>query len=162
MRTYLLMLVLLAGASTARGQVSAQGASDPSVPQEASDSTTGTQSSYASDLTASRESPSWLFPITELDKRLPSWIRIGGQYRDRLEGPTGIGFTGTNDFYLLDRLRVRAVIQPKPWLSFHGELQDTRIFFNHHIPNGNPMKIVGRSGKLIIRLAAPQKVGWMF
>src|SRR3984893_7847625 len=127
MLTYLLMLVLLAGASTARGQVSAQAASDPSVAEEASDSTTGTQASYASDLTASHESPSWLFPMTELDKRLPSWIRVGGQYRDRLEGPTGIGFTGTTDFYLLDRLRVRAVLQPKPWLSFHGELQDARI-----------------------------------
>jgi hypothetical protein len=44
MLTYLLMLVLLAGASTARGQVSAQGASDPSVAQEASSSTTGTKS----------------------------------------------------------------------------------------------------------------------
>jgi hypothetical protein len=79
-----------------------------------------------------------LFPTTELDKRLPSWIRIGGQYRNRLEGPIGIGFTGTNDFYLLDRLRVRAVIQPKPWLAFRGEVQDARIFFNHHTPNGNP------------------------
>src|ERR1700761_8458992 len=132
-----LMLVLFFGASTARGQVSAQWASDPGVDQDISSSTTGTQSSYGSDLTARHESPSWLFPITELDKRLPSWIRIGGQYRNRLEGPIGIGFTGTNDFYLLDRLRVRAVIQPKPWLRFHGELQDARIFFNHHTPNGN-------------------------
>jgi hypothetical protein len=76
--------------------------------------------------------------MTELDKRLPSWILIGGQYRNRLEGPIGIGFTGTNDFYLLDRLRVRAVIQPKPWLAFRGEVQDSRIYFNHHTPNGNP------------------------
>ncbi|MEA2262241.1 MAG: hypothetical protein QOJ51_5066, partial [Acidobacteriaceae bacterium] len=52
MLTYLLMLVLSAGASTARGQVSAQGASDPSVAQEASEATTGTQSNYRSDLTA--------------------------------------------------------------------------------------------------------------
>ena len=123
--------------------------------QTAPDSTTGTQESYESNLAASRESPSRLFPITELDKRLPSWIRIGGQYRNRLEGPIGIGFAGTNDFYLLDRLRVRAIIQPKPWLGFHGEVQDARIFFNHHTPNGNSMKIVGRSGKLILRLAAP-------
>ena len=147
MLTCLLILVLFVGASTARGQVSAQAASDPNLAshdrlqakrQEAPDSTTGTQASYASDLAASHESPSWLFPMTELDKRLPSWIRIGGEYRDRFEGPQGIGFNGTNDYYLLDRFRLRAVIQPKPWLGFHGEVQDTRIFFNHHTSNGNP------------------------
>jgi len=147
MSTYLLMLVLFVGTSNARGQVSTQGTSNPSVTQDISafaawdktaDSTTDTQSSYASDLTAGHESPSWLFPITELNSRLPSWIRIGGQYRNRLEGPIGIDFTGTNDFYLLDRLRVRVVIQPKPWLAFLGEVQDSRIFFNHHIPNRNP------------------------
>jgi len=162
MLTYLLMLVLSAGASTARGQVSAQGASDPSVAQEASDSTTGTQSNYGSDLTARHESPSWLFPITELDKRLPSWIRIGGQYRNRLEGPIGIGFTGTNDFYLLDRLRVRAVIQPKPWLASAVKYRIHVSFSITTLPTATPMKIVGRSGKLTLRLAAPQKVGWMF
>jgi len=106
--------------------------------QTAPDSTTGTQESYESNLAASRESPSRLFPITELDKRLPSWIMIGGEYRDRFEGPQDIGFNGTNDYYLLNRFRLRAVIQPKPWLGFHGEVQDTRIFFNHHTSNGNP------------------------
>src|ERR1700759_5683885 len=95
MLTCLLILVLLVGASTARGQVSPQSASDPNLAshdrlqakrQEAPDSTTGTQASYASDLAASHESPSWLFPMTELDKRLPSWIRIGGQNPGRARG----------------------------------------------------------------------------
>ena len=80
-----------------------QGLLDPSMaPQpfpfepwdETADSTFDTQSSYASDLNTSGESPSWLFPITELNKRLPNWIRIGGNYRDRLEGPIGIGLYG--------------------------------------------------------------------
>jgi hypothetical protein len=171
MLTCLLTLALIFGASTARGQVSAQGSSEPSVAQDASafaswdqtaDSTTNTQSSYASDLTAGPESPSWLFPITEFNKRLPGWIRIGGQYRNRLEGPTGIGFTGTNDFYLLDRLRVRVIIQPKPWLSFLGEVQDSRVFFNHHISNGNPYGDSWTLWMLTLRSAAPQKGGWMF
>jgi hypothetical protein len=48
------------------------------------------------------------------------------------------GYGGTRDFYLLYRLRLRVTIQPKPWLHFHGEVQDSRIFFNHHIPNANP------------------------
>src|ERR1700757_514556 len=112
MLTCLLILVLFVGASTARGQVSAQGASDPNLAshdrlqakrQQAPDSTTGTQASYASDLAASHESPSWLFPMTELDKRLPSWIRIGGQYRDRLLGAGRIWFSGDKGFFLLGR-----------------------------------------------------------
>lgn len=84
------------------------------------------------------DSPKWLFPVTRLNESLPSWLRFGGEYRDRIEGPIGIGFTGTNDFYLLDRLRVRAVIQPKEWLTFNAEVQDAEIFFNHHIGNVNP------------------------
>jgi len=83
---------------------------------------------------------SWLFPIDKLDETFPSWLHIGGEYRDRLEGPTGIGYQGTNDFYLLDRLRVTVAIQPTDWLKFYGEVQDSRIFFNHHIANANPFE----------------------
>ena len=50
----------------------------------------------------------------------------------------GIGYAPTRDFYLLDRFRLHATIQPRDWLRFHAEVQDTRIFFNHHIPNANP------------------------
>jgi hypothetical protein len=82
--------------------------------------------------------PDRLFPVAEMDESLPDWLRIGGEYRDRLEGPTGIGYTRTRDFYLLDRLRVHVTIRPRRWLRFHGEVQDARIFFNHHIPNANP------------------------
>lgn len=82
--------------------------------------------------------PEWLFPVTKLNESLPSWLRVGGEYRARVEGQAGIGFTKTNDFYLLSRLRVRAVIQPKEWLTFNGEVQDAEIFFNHHIPGANP------------------------
>ena len=84
--------------------------------------------------------PSWLFPIVEFDESLPRWLHIGGEYRDRLEGPIGIGFRGTNDFYLLDRFRLKVAIQPKDWLTFYGEVQDSRIFFNHHIANANPFE----------------------
>jgi hypothetical protein len=100
-------------------------------------------SSGASDSSGTRaagtdDSLEWLFPVTKLNESLPSWLRLGGEYRDRIEGPIGLSFTGTNDFYVLDRLRVRAVIQPKEWLTFNGEVQDAEVFFNHHIPNANP------------------------
>lgn len=84
------------------------------------------------------DSMDWLFPVHKLNQHLPNWFRIGGEYRVRPEGPTGIGFTSSNDFYFLDRLRVKVGIKPKDWLLFYGEVQDARIFFNHHIPNANP------------------------
>jgi hypothetical protein len=86
------------------------------------------------------DSPSWLFPIAKLDESLPNWLHIGGEYRARLEGPIGIGFTGTNDFYMLNRFRLKVAIQPKDWLKFYGEVQDSRIFFNHHTANANPFE----------------------
>ena len=76
--------------------------------------------------------------MAKLNQALPGWLRLGGQYRDRLEGPAGIGYTGTKDFYVLDRFRFHVAIQPYEWLKFYGEVQDSRIFFNHHIPNANP------------------------
>ena len=84
--------------------------------------------------------PSWLFPVAKLDEVLPRWLHIGGEYRDRLEGPVGTGFANTSDFYVLDRLRLKVAIQHKDWLKFYGEVQDSRIFFNHHIPNANPFE----------------------
>jgi hypothetical protein len=86
------------------------------------------------------DDPSWLFPVAKLDEVLPRWLHIGGEYRDRLEGPIGTNFANTSDFYVLDRLRVKVAIQPEDWLKFYGEVQDARIFFNHHIPNANPLE----------------------
>jgi hypothetical protein len=130
MRTNTLALVLLFGVSAAPGRVNAQTSSNSS--------SAAPSSSAADPNAAANNSLDRLFPIARLDEILPSWLRIGGQYRNRLEGPTGIGYASTSDFYLLDRLRVWVTIQPKPWLRFHGEVQDSRIFFNHHIPNANP------------------------
>jgi hypothetical protein len=125
----LLPLVLLVCLSATPGQVNTQTSSDPS---------TAAQSGAAPDPPTADGRPEWLFPVAKLNESLPGWLRIGGQYRNRLEGPTGIGYTRTRDFYLLDRLRVHVTIQPKEWLRFHGEVQDSRIFFNHHIPDANP------------------------
>jgi hypothetical protein len=123
----LLALVLLVGLSITPGWVNAQTSSDSTTP-----------SSAARDPSTAADTPVWLFPVVELNDHLPGWLRLGGEYRNRVEGPSGIGYTGTRDFYLLNRLRVWVNIQPKEWLTFHGEVQDSRIFFNRHIPNGNP------------------------
>jgi hypothetical protein len=66
------------------------------------------------------DAPAWLFPIDKLNESLPSWLRFGGEYRDRLEGPIGIGYKGTNDFFVLDRFRLNVAIQPNDWVKFYG------------------------------------------
>jgi len=76
----------------------------------------------------------WLFPVEHVNRALPHWIRFGGEYRLRIESEDGIGFTTTNDVYLLSRFRFNVNIKPTQWLTFFGETQDARIFFNHHVP----------------------------
>jgi hypothetical protein len=129
-RTYILFaLLLLIVAVIDPGRANAQ---------EDSDSTMSRKDNAAPDEVAAPDTPDWLFPVGMLDDSLPHWLFIGGEYRNRIEGPTGIGYSAVNDFYLLDRLRIRVIVQPKEWLSFHGEVQDSRIFFNYHTPNANP------------------------
>jgi len=118
----LIVLVLGAGILSQRStaaQTQSAAASAQAVPVQTS----------GADQTAS----SWLFPVDKLNAILPGWLRIGGEYRDRYENPVGVGFASTRDAYLLDRLRVNAAIQPKPWLLFYGEVQDARIFFNQRV-----------------------------
>src|SRR5260221_4198335 len=75
------------------------------------------------------DSTSWLFPVAKLDEILPYWLHIGGEYRDRVEGPTGIGFMGTSAVCLLDGFRMKLAIQPKAWLKVYGVVQEFRILF---------------------------------
>src|ERR1700688_3578623 len=151
------VLVLLFVSCLVRERIHAQ-----TVPQlnANSGSSTNSSSAGAPDPARTDDSLDWLFPVHKLNQHLPGWFRIGGEYRGRLEGPTGIGFTGTNDFYLLDRLRLRLGIRPKEWLLFYGETQDSRIFFNHHIPNANPYE-----DKWTVWQAYPQlgssETGWI-
>jgi len=130
-----IVLALLFGSCMARQLINAQAVPD-SNPD--SGSSANSSSARAPDPAGSDDSLDWLFPVHKLNRALPSWLRIGGEYRGRLEGPTGIGFSNTNDFYFLDRLRLKLGVKPKEWLLLYGEVQDARIFFNHHIPNANP------------------------
>ena len=129
------VLVILFVLCLVRQHVKAQTVPDSNAN---SGSDTKSKSAGASDPNGDDGSLDWLFPVRKLNRSLPNWIRIGGEFRIRLEGPTGIGFTGTDDFYSLDRLRLKLGIKPRDWLLFYGEVQDSQIFFNHHIANANP------------------------
>ena len=113
MRTNALLPILLfVGASATPSEVNAQTSSNPN--------TAAQSSAAAPNSTAADDGPDWLFPVSELDESLPKWLHIGGQYRNRLEGPTGIGYAATRDFYLLDRLRVKSLTYKGGFLNEPG------------------------------------------
>ena len=90
-----IVLFLLFSSCMAWHRINAQTVSDLSTD---SGSSSNSSSAGAPD-PAGADSRDWLFPVDKLNQSLPRWFYLGGEYRGRLEGPTGIGFTSTNDFY---------------------------------------------------------------
>jgi len=67
-------------------------------------------------------------PVAFANLQLPSWVRLGVEYRGRLEGPMGIGFAeDREDLYWLNRFRVTAKFSIQPWLSAVVQGQDARV-----------------------------------
>ena len=105
----------------------------------AGDQTQPRDAASISDSGAGRSGPAgWFFPVEDFDEMLPPWLRLGGEYRSRLESADGMKYTRTRDLYLLSRLRLDLAIQPIDWLTLFMEGQDSRVFFNHHVPNAMP------------------------
>lgn len=70
----------------------------------------------------------------ELNDHLPSWLRVGGEYRLRWEGRTGQGGTeNRDDSYFLNRVRLDLTFKlSKQWTVF-VQAQDAKAFgFNTH------------------------------
>lgn len=66
---------------------------------------------------------------------LPKWLRLGGEYRARVEGFTGGGFkANTEDAYLLSRLRINMSLLPTSWLKFGFQGQDAHVFWKNQNP----------------------------
>jgi Alginate export len=164
LRTYILLILVLAVADAVLLRLDAQQDANTNAQQkkgevEPSDSTINRGPSVPSPPPI-REAPGWLFPVAKLDNVLPKWLLIGGEYRNRWEGPIGINFTNKRDLYLLSRLRLRAIVRPKDWLSFHAELQDARIFFNQVIPTANPYQDTFTLWQAYPEFGSPTK-GWV-
>lgn len=162
MRTHILPILVLVVAGAVPLRLDAQQDANTNAQQNAerepSDSTISHGPTVSSPPPIS-QAPGWLFPVAKLDKALPKWLFFGGEYRNRWEGPIGIDFTGKRDLYLLSRLRVRAIVRPKEWLSFHAELQDARIFFNQVIPTANPYQDTFSLWQAYPQFGSPTK-GW--
>ena len=58
---------------------------------------------------------------------MPDWLSLGGEFRVRVEGRSGLGFSADrNDDYSLWRVRLDIGIQPVGWLKFGFQGQDAR------------------------------------
>jgi hypothetical protein len=72
---------------------------------------------------------------------LPAWLRVRGEFRERLEGFDGLGFDETrDDLYWLSRLRLNATVTPSQSLSFQVQAQDARVGRKTVGPTGAPFR----------------------
>ncbi len=68
-------------------------------------------------------------PISDLDTRLPKWIRFEAEERFRYEGYENAGFKrGNSDSYLLNRFRLQADLRFGSRFKFVSQVQDARAF----------------------------------
>jgi hypothetical protein len=64
-----------------------------------------------------------------------SWLKLGFEYRGRVETNTGIGYIpGNDDTYYLNRLRLNIAVEATRWLRFFGQGQDSRAPGYSRIP----------------------------
>ena len=71
----------------------------------------------------------------DVNNDLPKWLRIGAEYRVRVEGFTGGAFKPNNeDAYLLSRLRINMFLLPTTWLKFGFQGQDAHVFGKNQNP----------------------------
>ena len=66
--------------------------------------------------------------VNRLNEVLPSWLRVRGEFRERMEGFENSGFTRTrDDVYWLTRVRLNATVMASKALSFQVQAQDARV-----------------------------------
>jgi len=93
----------------------------------------------------------WLFPLTEADRHLPSWIEFGGHFRDRWEMAGHIGYRPLSDGYDLTQLRLGVYIRPVKWFELVGVTQDAREFFNQHVLDTSLSASRHRPSRLLLK-----------
>jgi hypothetical protein len=79
--------------------------------------------------------------LNRANERLPAWLRIRGEFRERFEGFDGLGFNESReDFYWLTRARFNVSVAPSKSLSFQAQLQDARVARKSVGPTGAPFR----------------------
>jgi hypothetical protein len=62
------------------------------------------------------------------NQKLPAWLRVRGEFRERIEGFQNLGFTeGRDDGYALSRVRLNVAVTPNKHFSFQANVQDARV-----------------------------------
>ena len=63
-----------------------------------------------------------------VNSTLPSWLRLRGEFRERMEGVENLTFNDSrDDTYWLSRFRFNAAVTPSKQLSFLVQVQDARV-----------------------------------
>ena len=58
----------------------------------------------------------------------PKWLTLRGEFRDRMEGGSNIGFaSGRDDLYCLNRFRFDVAVKPSPLFAVLVQAQDARV-----------------------------------
>jgi hypothetical protein len=79
--------------------------------------------------------------INRVNEVMPSWLRVRGEFRERMEGFDNLGFSPSrDDLYYLSRLRLNATVTPAKRLSFQVQAQDARVAKKTVGPTGAPFK----------------------
>jgi hypothetical protein len=63
-----------------------------------------------------------------VDGQLTPWLQLRGEFRARIEGFAGGGFSESSDAYWMDRFRFNATVAPKRAMKFVVQVQDARAF----------------------------------
>ena len=80
---------------------------------------------------------------------LPAWLRVRGEFRQRVEGFDSFAFTpGRDDTYSLSRVRLNATVTPSASFSVQAQVQDARVAKKDVGPTAAPFR-----GPFDLRLA---------
>jgi hypothetical protein len=72
---------------------------------------------------------------------LPAWLRVRGEFRERIEGFQGSGFIeNRDDSYALSRVRINTTITASKHLSFQANVQDARVANKNVGPTTAPFR----------------------
>ena len=76
-----------------------------------------------------------------LNSALPAWLRVRGEFRERMEGFDGLGFNASrDDLYWLSRVRLNATVTASRQLSFQAQVQDARVAKKTVGPTQSPFR----------------------
>jgi hypothetical protein len=70
---------------------------------------------------------------------MPAWLRVRGEFRERMEGFNNSGFVDDrDDLYWLSRFRFNATATAGKYISLQGQAQDARVALKTVGPNNAP------------------------